>query len=558
MYTDFYKLKEKPFNLTPSPRFLYLGEVHKEALALLAYGVTERKGFILLTGEVGTGKSTMVQALLAGLDKDVQCVYISNPLFSAQDLMSYLASKTFHTRLTIKSKANFLISFEDFLKQRLQDQKNFVLIIDEAQKLSFELLEEIRLLSNMETADNKLINIFLVGQPELNHNLSQPRCRPLFQRISVRYHIRPLDLEDSQEYITTRLKIAGSENGQLFSKSAIKAIYQYSKGYPRVINILADNALLLGYSRGKKRLTPAIVKECYEDMKLDGSMSEEREENKTPYEVKKVAPKSSRGYWKWAVVLLLISAFAFVNAKKGQNIIREMVTAVSVPFQEKPAEEVNNKVFPVEGGAEVKVQEDVREVVEVAEKTETQDVSVPEETEKRTTDREEDTGIFTMQKDEEFDEVPPLIREKDEATWTTIVVKEGDTLAALATRHYGRVDPSILGLLKRNNPEIKNIDLINVGQKIIFPPLSKSYQRPTFTVHVASFKPFQHAQRLFQKLVKEGHEAYILPVYAPRKGKIFRVTIGNFEDSKKAQSYSEKIQENKVSEYARVIQVEMR
>ena len=348
MYTDFYNLKEKPFNLTPSPRFLYLGEVHKEALALLAYGVTERKGFILLTGEVGTGKSTMVQALLAGLDKDVQCVYISNPLFSTQDLMSYLASKTFHTRLTIKSKANFLISFEDFLRQRLQDQKNFVLIIDEAQKLSFELLEEIRLLSNMETADNKLINIFLVGQPELNDNLSQPRCRPLLQRISVRYHIRPLDLEDSQEYITTRLKIAGSENGhKIFSKSVIKAIYQYSQGYPRLINILADNSLLLGYSRGKKRLTPAIVKECYEDMKLEGSMSEEREEGRGPFEVKKVAPASSARYWRWAVVLLVILAFAFVNTKKGQNIVRHMVSVVSVPFQENLAEEVNRQVLSV-------------------------------------------------------------------------------------------------------------------------------------------------------------------------------------------------------------------
>ncbi|MBK5101748.1 MAG: AAA family ATPase [Desulfobacteraceae bacterium] len=551
-------MKEKPFNLTPSPRFLYLGEVHKEALALLAYGVTERKGFILLTGEVGTGKSTMVQALLAGLDKDVQCVYISNPLFSAQDLMSYLASKTFHTRLTIKSKANFLISFEDFLRQRLQDQKNFVLIIDEAQKLSFELLEEIRLLSNMETADNKLINIFLVGQPELNDNLSQPRCRPLLQRISIRYHIRPLDLEDSQEYITTRLKIAGSENGhKIFSKSVIKAIYQYSQGYPRVINILADNSLLLGYSREKKRLTPAIVKECYEDMKLEGSMSEEREEGRGPSEVKKVAPESSGGYWKWAVVLLVILAFAFVNTQKGQDIIRHMVSVVSVPFQENLAEEVSSQVLPVEEGSEVKRQEETREVAEVAAKTDAEDLSAPEETEKKARDREEDTVSLTM-KEERLDESLPLSQEQEETSWTTIVVKEGDTLAALATRHYGRVDTSVLGVLKKNNPEINNINLINVGQKINLPPLSRSYQGPTFTVHIASFKPFQHAQRLFQKLVREGYEAYILPVYVPQKGKIFRVTIGNFEDSKNAQNYSAKIQENKVSEYARVIQIEMR
>ena len=199
MYTEFYGLKEKPFNLTPSPRFLYLGETHKEALALLTYGVVERKGFILLTGEVGTGKITMVRALLAHLDKSIQYVHISNPLLTPPAFMDYLAFCAFKKKLHFKSKADFLIEFEKFLKHCLQHQRNFVLILDEAQNFSFEVLEEIRLLSNMETADEKLINIFLVGQPELNEKLRQPRCRSLLQRISIRHHIKPLDLIGTQE-----------------------------------------------------------------------------------------------------------------------------------------------------------------------------------------------------------------------------------------------------------------------------------------------------------------------------------------------------------------------
>jgi len=272
MYLNFYNLKDKPFNLTPSSRSLYLGDIHKEALALLTYGVMDRKGFILLTGEVGTGKTTMVHALLTSLGEDIQYVYLSNPLFSIADFMNYLAFSAFKERINFHSKTDFLIQFEFFLKDQLKKRKNFILIIDEAQKLSFELLEEIRLLSNMETSEEKLLNIFLVGQPELNELLHQPRCRPLLQRISIRYHIRALDEASSLEYISTRLKLAGADKPEsVIPRNVARTIYRYSDGYPRMINILADNTLLLGYSRGVRNITPAMVKECYDDLQLEGS-----------------------------------------------------------------------------------------------------------------------------------------------------------------------------------------------------------------------------------------------------------------------------------------------
>ena len=281
MYTEFYNLEEKPFNLTPSPRFLYLGESHKEALALLTYGVVERKGFVLLTGEVGTGKTTMVQALLSKLDDNVRCISLSNPLLSQRDFIDYIASSAFRKKVHFKSKAAFLLEFEEFLRKCLHDQENLILIIDEAHKLSFDLLEEIRLLSNMESADEKLINIFLIGQPELNEKLSEPKCRALLQRISSRYHIPPLNQESARGYMENRLKIAGAKSiDGIFTKGAVRTIHHCSGGYPRMINILADNALLLGYSKGKRKISSKMVKQCSDDMSLDGTFSKSSDKKK--------------------------------------------------------------------------------------------------------------------------------------------------------------------------------------------------------------------------------------------------------------------------------------
>ena len=270
MYQNFYNLSHRPFDLTPTPRHLYLGETHKEALALLTYGVTEQKGFVLLTGEVGTGKTTMVKSLLANLDDTVRCVYISNPRLSPTEFMEYLSLSIFDNGKPLASKAQFLVRFEKFLKESEGTRQNFVLIIDEAQNISDDMLEDIRLLSNMEDGDRNLISIFLVGQPELNQKLSQSQCRPVYQRISMRYHIQALNKDDTREYVNTRLETAGSERAVgLFTPGALTALHKYSGGYPRMINVLADNALLLGYSQGSEKITASMVKEAYKDTQID-------------------------------------------------------------------------------------------------------------------------------------------------------------------------------------------------------------------------------------------------------------------------------------------------
>ena len=353
MYTEFYNLKEKPFNLTPSPRFLYLGESHGEALNMLKYGVMERKGFILLTGEIGTGKTTMIQALLSTLDDSVLCIHLSNPLLSPGEFMEYLAFSAFNRRVHFRSKADFLVEFDEFLGECLRNQTNVILIIDEAQKLSFEVLEEIRLLSNMETGDEKLINIFLVGQPELNEKLRQPQSMALLQRISMRYHIKPLDLEETRAYIATRLRVAGAPPGhEVFSNAAVKAIHQYAHGYPRVINILADNALLLGYSRGTKPVTPTMVQKCYEDMSLESSLPKDRQAMAEPREPE-TRERARGSFWMWAAALCFIGALvAFGMTQTGRSNLRQLFGLKPPDRQISSGEVVIGKV-PAEKGERV-------------------------------------------------------------------------------------------------------------------------------------------------------------------------------------------------------------
>lgn len=547
MYTDFFGLKEKPFNLTPSSRFLYLGESHKEALALLTYGVDERKGFILLTGEVGTGKTTMVQALLGNLDHTVEYVYLSNPLMSVDDLMNYLAFSALKKKVHFKSKSEFLLEFESFLKQCLQHQKNFVLIIDEAQKLSFELLEEIRLLSNMETADEKLINIFLVGQPELNEHLSEARCRPLLQRISVRHHISPLNLEETAEYVMTRMSIAGTGDGdKIFPKRAIKALHDYSSGYPRMINILADNALLLSYSMEKKKITPDMIKACYDDMKLEGSfLSSDKKEGEKPKRDEEPDERKRRP-WKWvAVLIVVLLAFAFGVTPTGRNVLNDFAKFIpnNILYAPKPVQEeavespqkVNGKITEKD---EKKVEENR---IGERKKQEKQNVETP--------------VIQNVAPPEEGN----LIDKNTVGPLKTITVERGDTLLALVAKVYGFADEKVLDLVQRNNPDLKDIDRIEIGQQIAFPRIDTPSDRsPVFTVHVASFKPFEHASALFEKFMNKGYEVYVMPVYDPQKGKVFRVTLGSFKSRRESDAYAAAIRRRGVADYAESIQLEMR
>ena len=260
MYLSFYKLKEKPFNISTDPRFLWYGEKHQEALANLKYGLLEGNGYVVLTGDVGMGKTTLVNALIEALDDSVLVANINHPTLDTIDFLS-LVAKTYDPSAEIASKTDFLLFFKSFLQRTYTKNKIALLVIDEAHRLSKELLEEIRLLSNMEESGNKLINIFFVGQNELKVMLLSPECHALRQRITLFYDLQPLSEDETMNYMAHRLKVAGTEE-QLFTPGAIHQIQSFTRGYPRLINIICDRAMLTGYVKEQKQIDADIVAEC--------------------------------------------------------------------------------------------------------------------------------------------------------------------------------------------------------------------------------------------------------------------------------------------------------
>jgi len=273
MYLRFYGFKEKPFEISPDPKFLYLSEKHKEALAQLTYAVREKKGFTVITGEVGTGKTLLIQTLLSRLDGNIRTAYLFNPRLETTDFLQYIC-EDLGLKGERRSKGEYLAQLHHFLTDCYAKDESVVLIIDEAQNLDPKLLEEVRLLTNLETPKSKLLQVILMGQPELDDILDHPQCRPLKQRVTLRYHIQPLSKEETTKYIERRLRNAGAPLRNLFLPEAIDKIYKYSKGIPRLINIVCDNALLLGYATDERVIGKSMIREVIMD--LEGLSSKEK------------------------------------------------------------------------------------------------------------------------------------------------------------------------------------------------------------------------------------------------------------------------------------------
>ena len=270
MYISHYKLAEKPFQINTDPKFLWLSEIHKEALAVLKYGVMNQNGILVLTGDVGTGKTTLINALIDDLDSDV---FIAKIVHSKIDLMGFLSlvSQSFYISERFDKVEDFIFHCKQFLERKFIDNIRVLLIVDEAHKLSKEVLEQIRLLSNIELEGKNLISIYLVGQNELTKKLLSRKCRALRQRVTLHHQIKPLSESETLQYCLHRLKIAGSEI-EIFSRKAITEIYHFSKGYPRLINIICDRALIAGYVEGVRKITPTMIKECSYELRLPGEI----------------------------------------------------------------------------------------------------------------------------------------------------------------------------------------------------------------------------------------------------------------------------------------------
>ena len=324
MYLSFYQLDKKPFEITTDPEFLWLSEKHKEPLAKMQYGILENKGCLLLTGDVGTGKTTLIHALLETLGNDVITATIYDPDLDTSGFFTILTA-AFKMEWRFESKASFIIHFSEFLNTAFIKNKKVLLIIDEAQRATPEVLEELRNLSNLENHYTKLINIFFVGQKEFNGILRSPELRALRQRIIIDHYIGPLTREETGEYIHHRLKVAGSKK-MLFNPRAVDQVHKLSRGYPRLINIVCDIALVSSYVDGDKVIKPQTIRECTKNFSIhndfdstDRSKSSETITTGLPSAVNQDVPGSPKKRGLMRLMLNLADIFKWPNYRAMQS-----------------------------------------------------------------------------------------------------------------------------------------------------------------------------------------------------------------------------------------------
>ncbi len=413
MYASFYKLTREPFHITPDPEFLFLSPSHKEALGSVIYGVGHRKGFVLITGEVGVGKTTIIRSYLEEVDKQkLKIIYIFNAKVSFPGLL-----KTIYQELGVVARTEDVYDLVNHLHEVLIEEYkkgfNVVLIIDEAQNMPVETLENLRMLSNLETSTDKLIQIVFCGQPEFVQKLNRNELRQLKQRIAVKSTILPLNPEESLAYIRHRLAKASADNTALFTGWALKRIIKEAHGIPRLINILCENAFITALGYRQKRITSKIVKEVISDFA-----------GKKKLPVLKLALASS------IFTLVMLCAF-LVYHYKDAAISMTGSRPDSVINEHKPAGDTGNHVGTVKGGVASRESEIVAR-----------------------------SGKKVPGQD---DKILPVLR----------TVKKGDTLSGLVEEVYGVSSKQLLNHVRENNSGIRNVDRIAVGEKIIFPAREK-------------------------------------------------------------------------------------
>jgi general secretion pathway protein A len=269
MYNDYFGFREKPFNVTPDPRYFYTNPIYQEAYASLLYGIRERKGFIVLTGEVGTGKTTLLRRLMNHPEENVRFVFFYNTTLTFEELVSFACEELGLPPVKGGGRLQKIQALNEFLVGQSKKGGTVVLLVDEAQNLTDDVLENLRLLSNLETATEKLLQIVLVGQSELDGKLSQPQLRQIKQRIALQCRLDRLKDREVGPFINYRLRVAGYEREELFTADAIKEVASHSRGIPRLINIICDNALLIAYATSVKKISADIIREVANDLRLN-------------------------------------------------------------------------------------------------------------------------------------------------------------------------------------------------------------------------------------------------------------------------------------------------
>jgi type II secretory pathway predicted ATPase ExeA len=321
MYCDFYQLRERPFNVTADPKFLYLNARYREALASLHYGITQRKGFVTLIGEAGTGKTTLLKKLLDDLDQATRTVFVFNTNVTFDEILEYIFGE-FDLPVHNGKRLYMLQRLNTFLLEELGRGRNVALLIDEAQDLDYSVLEDLRLLSNLETAKEKILQIVLSGQPELGQKLANPGLRQLRQRIAVSCRLLPLTREELSEYVQSRLTAAGATDPKLFTRDAEERIFAISTGIPRLVNIVCDNALVIGYALGKKRVGADVVNEAAADLLSTDARDMAAEPADAAAVIALSSAPRSRRLSQFGVIAVVVVALVIGLLSVGRSLLR--------------------------------------------------------------------------------------------------------------------------------------------------------------------------------------------------------------------------------------------
>ena len=450
MYRNFYGLKKEPFHITPDPDFFYLSPSHKEALAGIIYGIKQKKGFVAIVGDVGVGKTTVLRVYLDSAEKShLKIVYVFNARLTFAGLL-----KTIYQELGITANTDDTMEtvnqLYEFLIEEYKAGNNVVLVIDEAQNMPIETLENLRMLSNLETSKDKLIQIVLVGQSEFEVTLNRNSLRQLKQRIAIRSRILALTKEESLDYIKHRLQKAGSSHSMVFAKGALKKIVMESHGIPRVINILCDNALITGFGYQQKPVTAKIVSEAISDF---------RGEKRRPLLKWQVAGG-------FAAIVIAVSLFVF------SPYMKNVMNWFTEPWK---AEEVQLD----SGTADTKTSQNrsLSEGVKGVDRGAKQ-VPSPGDSETKTVSRKgQNAGApagavrndIPASTSESGASTAKVNKPRLSNSSRTRVVRKGDTLNELIQKEYGRTDEKLIEVVKQSNPKIVNPDLIVSGSIIVLP-----------------------------------------------------------------------------------------
>jgi general secretion pathway protein A len=497
-YAQFYGFSEAPFDISPDPKFFFPAESHNEALAGLLYGINERKGFVLLLGEEGIGKTTLIHHLITKLEKNVKTIFFPQSQIPFEQLLKeILLNLDLPPKLEVKG--SMLHDLYNYLIRSLEQGENVVIIIDDAHNISLEAIEELRLLSNLETGRSKLLQIVIVGQPELKAKLRSKVIRQIDQRIAVSLQINPLTEEESLRYIEHRLKIVGSGSSEIFTDEASSLICQYAKGIPRSINILCGNTLSVGYGLAEKRISTSTVRKIRKEREI---LTGGRSSQPSPKMKKNLSRKI--GYAFLTLTALGMAMFFskdyvkhFLNARKQKNVAEL------------------SSIRDQAGTSESKGRQHV--VLERAQTPPTEVKNASPEIPKNAASPA--TTII---------EPATEIRVK-----TIVEVKVGTTLSLLARKYYKEANTTLIDHILKLNPDITDPNLILVNQKIKIPEITESLlllqsSNGVFRVHVGTFLNRGYASRYIDDIDLPGRSMEVVPRKVSQTETWYRVLAGPF------------------------------